>query len=110
MQIHWTDFESVTQAQRDAVERRIAALAEERGDLIDVRLVAHQTNHHRQGGSKVRIVCQARGTEIVASCERPELGHALDEAVDDFEREVRRVRERRRSRSQRVGRLGPVAC
>jgi ribosome-associated translation inhibitor RaiA len=97
MQIHWTDFESVTQAHRDAVERRISALAEERGDLLDVRLVAHQTSHHRLGG-EVRIVCQARGAEIVARCERPELGRALDEAVDDFEREVRRVRERRRSR------------
>ena len=99
MQIHWTDFESVSQVQRDAVERRIAALADERGDLIDVRLVARETNHHRLGGREVRIVCQARGTEIVASCERPELGHALDEAVDDFEREVRRLRERRRERA-----------
>lgn len=98
MQFHWTDFESVSQVQREAVERRIAALADERGDLIDVRLVAHETNHHRQGGREVRIVCQARGAEIVASCERPELGRALDEAVDDFEREVRRVRARRRAR------------
>lgn len=98
MQIHWTDFESVTTAQREAVERRISALADERNDLIGVRLVAHQTNHHRLGGREVRIVCQARGSEIVASCERPELGQALDEAVDDFEREVRRLRERRRER------------
>jgi ribosome-associated translation inhibitor RaiA len=99
MQIHWTDFDSISQDQRDSVEWRIAALAEERGDLIDVRLVAHQTNHHRFGGREVRIVCQARGAEIVARCERPELGRALDEALDDFEREVRRLRERRRERS-----------
>jgi ribosome-associated translation inhibitor RaiA len=98
MQIHWTAFETLSPAQRDAVERRIAALADERGDLIDVRLVARETKHHRLGGREVRIVCQARGTGIVAHCERPELGHALEEAVDDFEREVRRVRERRRAR------------
>lgn len=98
MQIHWTDFESVSLAQRQAVERRLVALADERGDLIDVRLVAHSTNHHRLGAKEVRIVCQARGAEIVASCEAAELGRALGEAVDEFEREVRRVRERRRAR------------
>ncbi len=96
MQIHWTDLESVSQAQREIVERRISALADERDDLIDVRLVARQTNHHRLGGREVRIVCQARGTEIIASCTAPEVGRALDEAVDDFERQVRRDRERRR--------------
>jgi ribosome-associated translation inhibitor RaiA len=97
VQIHWTGFDAaVTQAQRDAVERRIVALGAERGDLIDVRLVARQTKHHRLGGREIRIVCQARGAEIVAGCERLELGRALDEAVDDFEREVRRVRDRRR--------------
>jgi ribosomal subunit interface protein len=101
MQIHWTDFETVTEAQREAVDRRISALAEERNDLIDVRLVARQTNHHRFGGREVRIVCQARGSDIVASCERAELGAALDEAVDDFEREVRRARERRRAARHR---------
>jgi ribosome-associated translation inhibitor RaiA len=98
MQIHWTDFDSLSEAQRDAVERRLAALADERDDLIAVRLVARATQHHRLGGRQVRIVCQARGAEIVASCERPEIGQALDEAVDDFEREVRRARERRRAR------------
>ena len=99
MQIHWTNFDSVDPAQRDAVERRIASLADEKGDLIDVRLVARETNHHRFGGREVRIVCQARGAEIVAGCERAELGRALDEAVDDFEREVRRIRDRRRERA-----------
>ena len=99
MQIHWTNFDSVDPAQRDAVERRITSLADERGDLIDVRLVARETNHHRLGGREIRIVCQARGAEIVASCEGAELGRALDEAVDDFEREVRRIRDRRRKRT-----------
>ena len=98
MQIQWTDFDSVSQPQRDVVERRIAALAEERSDLNHVRLVARGTDHHRLGGREVRIVCQARGTGIVARAERPELGRALDEAVDDFEREVRRLRERRQVR------------
>jgi len=98
MQIHWTDFGAVSPVQREAVERRIVALSKERNDLIDVRLVARSTQHHRRGGKEVRIVCQACGAEIVASCEDVEVGRALDEAVDDFEREVRRVRARRRER------------
>ena len=41
---------------------------------------------------------QIQWTDFVARVERPERGRALDEAVDDFEREVRRLRERRQVR------------
>ena len=97
MQIQWTHCESLSERQREAVELRIRALAEERDDLLDVRIVARLTNHHRLGGREVRITSLVRGREIVASVERPELGLALCEALDDFEREVRRRRERRRT-------------
>jgi ribosomal subunit interface protein len=98
MQIHWTHCEEVPADVRSAVESRLQALAREQGDLVDVHLVGHATNHHRLGGRELRITCQARGRDIVASCERPELGQALNEAIDDFERRVRRARERRRAR------------
>ena len=98
MQIQWTHCNEVPVDVRSAVEERLHSLGRKRGDLLDVRLVGHASNHHRFGGRELRITGQARGREIVASCERPELGEALNEAIDDFERRVRRVRERRRAR------------
>jgi cold shock CspA family protein len=43
----------------------------------------------------VRITCEARGKEIVAARTRPDPGLALNEALDVFEREIRRMRHRR---------------
>ena len=93
MEIHWVDFGGVDERQRASVEERILALAEGHSDLIDVRLTASTTPHHRQGAQEVRIVAEARGKEIVAARTRDELGLALDEAIDAFEREVRKLRD-----------------
>jgi cold shock CspA family protein/ribosome-associated translation inhibitor RaiA len=95
MQIHWVHPGIFRDAQRSAVEQRIAALAAGHSDVIDVRITARTTAHHRHGEQEVRIVCQARGQEIVATRIRPEAGLALDEAIDAFEREVRALRSRR---------------
>jgi cold shock CspA family protein len=48
----------------------------------------------------VKITCQARGREIVAARTRPDLGLALNEVLDAFEREVHQMREKRRDLSR----------
>lgn len=98
MEIHWDHLEELTPEERSAIEKRIEELAGDHQDLIDVRILARRTRHHRRGGQEVRITCQARGKDIVAARTRDEAGLALNEALDAFEREVRRMRERRRTR------------
>lgn len=95
MEIHWRNMDDIEATQRDAVERRLHALADGYTDLIDLRIVAKPNNHHRHGGQEVHIACQARGAELVATRTGEDLGQALHEAVDAFIHEVRRLRNRR---------------
>lgn len=95
MQIHWVNGEVFGAAEREDVEARIQALADGHTDLIDVRIAARSNDHHRHGGKEVRITCEARGREIVAARSRPDAGLALNEAIDIFEQEIRRLRGRR---------------
>jgi cold shock CspA family protein/ribosome-associated translation inhibitor RaiA len=97
MEIHWVDCQDLREDIREGAEQRIRALAEGRTDLIDVRFTAHTTGHHRLGNQEIRITAQLRGKEVVAARTRDELGRALDEALDVFEREVRSLRGQRRS-------------
>ena len=98
MEIHLDHLEEIPPEHRDAIEARIRGLAEGHEDLIDVRIVGQTTRHHRHGASEVHLSCQARGQEIVAKRSRDDLALALDEVVDAFEREVRRMRGRRLDR------------
>jgi len=98
MQIHWVHADELSDTDRDAAEGRIAFLGADNSDIIDVRIIAKTTSHHEHGGAEVRITCQARGREIVAARTRPDAGLALHDAVDAFEAEVRRMREKRRDR------------
>ena len=95
MEIHWRNMDEIEAAQREAVERRLSALAEGQTDLIDLRIVAKPNNHHRHGRQEVHIACQARGAELVATRTGDDIGKALNEAVDAFVHEVRRLRDRR---------------
>jgi cold shock CspA family protein/ribosome-associated translation inhibitor RaiA len=95
MEIHWVHPEMFGDDERRVAEGRLRELAGERSDLIDVRVSARTTAHHRRGGQEVRIVCQARGREIVAARSRDEASLALNEALDALEREIWRLRERR---------------
>ena len=95
MEMHWVHPELFGEMQREAAEARIRELAAGHTDLIDVRIVGRATEHHRHGAQEVRIACEARGREIVAARTRPDAGAALVEALDAFEREVRRMRDRR---------------
>ena len=95
MEIHWRNMDEIDATQREAVERRLNALADGHTDLIDLRIVAKPSNHHRHGGQEVHIACQARGAELVATRTGDDVGKALNEAVDAFVHEVRRLRDRR---------------
>ena len=95
MNLHWVEPETFREEQRRVAEARLEELARDHSDLIDVRITARPTGHHRHGGQGVRITCQARGKEIVAARTRPDAGLALNEALDAFEREVWRMRHRR---------------
>ncbi len=95
MELHWVHPEAFREADRLVAEARIGELVRDNTDLIDVRITARPTGHHRHGGQEVRITCEARGKEIVAARTRPDAGLALNEVLDVFEREVRRMRHRR---------------
>jgi cold shock CspA family protein/ribosome-associated translation inhibitor RaiA len=100
MEIHWFGLGGLEVAERAEIETRLERLAEGHDDLIDLRITGRKTRHHRHGSQEVRITCQARGREIVAARTRPDLGLALHEALDVFEREVHRLREKRRDLSR----------
>jgi ribosome-associated translation inhibitor RaiA len=95
MELHWHHPELFREQDRIRAEERIQELARDHADLIDVRISARPTAHHRHGGQEVRITCEARGKEIVAARTRPDPGLALNETIDAFEREVWRMRHRR---------------
>ena len=95
MELHWHHPETFREQDRALAEERIRDLARDHTDLIDVRISARPTGHHRHGGQEVRITCEARGKEIVAARTRPDLRLALNETLDAFEREIWRMRHRR---------------
>jgi cold shock CspA family protein/ribosome-associated translation inhibitor RaiA len=102
VEVHWVHPEAFREAEREEAAARIEELALDRTDLIDVRITARSTAHHRHGGHEVRITCAARGREIVAARTQSDAGLALNEALDVFEREVWRMRHRRvQQRSER---------
>ena len=98
MEIHWLNTDAFLPADMRKAEQRIGSLAEAATDVIDVRIGARPSGHHRHGGQEVRITCEARGREIVAARTRPDIGQALNEALDAFERELRKLRDRRAER------------
>jgi CspA family cold shock protein len=95
MNIQWRNVAGLSEPDRQAIERRLEALAAEHGDLIDVQIAAKPTQHHRHGGQEVRVSGHARGRDLVATRVRDDLAQALAEVLDAFEREVRKLRERR---------------
>ena len=102
MEIHWSHVEEISEDERHAIEARLSALAAGHTDMIDLRIVGRGTGHHRHGGKEIRVACQVRGREIVAVRSADDLALALDQAIDAFEREVRKLREIRSThRSER---------
>ena len=95
MQIHWSHVPLAPQV-RVRIEKRLAALAGDRGDLLELHISSKISGHHVHGAQEVSVRAHARGREIVATRTRADLGRALDEALDAFERELRRMRVRDR--------------
>ncbi len=100
MEIHWVGMGELEEGERLEIEGRLGLLAKDYDDLIDLRIAGRKTRHHKHGAQEVRITCQARGREIVAARTRPDLGLALNEALDVFEREVHTLRRKRRDRAR----------
>ncbi len=98
MQIQWVGMQEIHPEEREAIETRLRGLGNGQTDLIDVRIVAKPSGHHRHGGQEVRIAGLVRGKELAAARTRPDLALALHEAVDAFIRELRRFRDRRDDR------------
>jgi ribosomal subunit interface protein len=97
MEIHWRNAHEINERARAKAEEQLLRLAEHHRDLIDLSIdVEKRSEHHRSGGRKVEIRCQARGADLVAHGEADELGLALRDAVRTFKREVARLRDRRR--------------
>jgi ribosome-associated translation inhibitor RaiA len=101
VQIHWVGLQGLDETERERAEARFSQLADGHSDLIDLRVVGRASGHHQHGGQEVRITCQARGRELVAARTAGELGRALHDALDAFESEVHRLREKRRDRGRK---------
>jgi cold shock CspA family protein/ribosome-associated translation inhibitor RaiA len=95
VEIHWRNLEGLADERRGSIEDRLHELDEGHGDLIKLWITGATTPHHRHGAQEVSLRCQVRGRELVASRTRPDLGQALDEVLDVFERELRKLRDRR---------------
>jgi Ribosome-associated protein Y (PSrp-1) len=98
VQVHWRHPNELSEEIRQDAESRLQRLADGHTDLIDTWIDVALDGHHRKGNGRVAIRCQARGTEIVAHGNREDPDLALHEALEVFEREVKRMRERRKDR------------
>ena len=104
MEIHWTNLDSLDERDRQDAEERFRRLAESHNDLIDLRITGKKNGREPHASEEVRIACQARGREIVAVRSSHQVGKALHDAIEAFEGEVWRLRERRRERRGGRGR------
>jgi ribosome-associated translation inhibitor RaiA len=98
------NLDGLEEKDRQGAEVRFRKLGASHNDLIDLRITGKKNGHRSQDSEEVRIACQARGREIVASRSADQVGRALHDAIDAFEREVWRLRERRRDRRGARGR------
>lgn len=98
MEIHWRKAEKLTEDEREAAERLLESLAADHNDLIDVWIEVDESPHHRQGNATVSIRCQARGEDLVVRERAHEPSQALRDVLDAFDRDVRKMRDRRLSR------------
>jgi ribosome-associated translation inhibitor RaiA len=109
MEIHWTRFPKLRDATRMRIESRLQKLSEGHHDLIDVRIIAALDDPHDRGVGEVKIVCLARGQQLLAAREHEDLGRALNCAIDDLEHEIHRLRERRRTLRRQPRAVPPEA-
>ena len=98
MEVHWRHPNELPEEIRLDAEARLQRLADGHTDLIKTWIDIGVDGHHRKGSGRVAIRCQARGAELVAHGEREDSELALHDALQVFEREVKRMRARRKDR------------
>jgi ribosome-associated translation inhibitor RaiA len=103
VEIHWTNLDGLEEKDRQGAEVRFRKLDASHSDLIDLRITGKKNGHRAHSSEEVRIACQARGRDVVAARSADQVGRALHDAIEAFEREVWRLRERRRDRRDRRG-------
>jgi ribosome-associated translation inhibitor RaiA len=91
--IHWSRMTGLRESARHHIESRLLHLAAGHFDLSDIRIAVHDAP---QAGHQVKITCSTRGHAITVAQEHTRMGSALRSAVEGFEREVHRLRDRRR--------------
>jgi ribosome-associated translation inhibitor RaiA len=97
LQIHWHQTKWVGEAQKTEIEERIHELSDQgHDDLIDVRISGNPSRHRGHTEHEVRITCEAKGQEIVASRTAPKIEQALHDALESFKQQVRQMRSRRK--------------
>jgi ribosome-associated translation inhibitor RaiA len=102
LQIRWTRSTGLRETARRRIESRLQRLAAGHRDLLHIQIDAHDTSH---AGHQIKITCSTRGHAIAAVQEHSRVGSALHGVLGDFERQVHRLRARRRSdRRARAGR------
>lgn len=108
MNIHWRHPSTLTPADRQFVERRIGALAARHDDLSEIWIDGGTpSGHHRSGDARVTIRSHGRHDSVVAIGQEEEQHTALRCAIEKFEREVWKLRERRAER-RRGSRRMPI--
>ena len=81
MEIHWTNLDGLDEKDRQGAEDKFRKLAASHNDLIDLRITGKKNGHRAHASEEVRIACQARGREIVASRSADQVGRALHQTV-----------------------------
>lgn len=96
MEIHWRNPGELSEAEQTLATERIESLAQGHTDLIDVWVdVEPSSSHHRKGAERVTIRAQVRGANLVAHAKEDTLRPALRAALDRFERELQKRRDKR---------------
>lgn len=97
MEIHWHHIKFVGDEEKAEIEGRLHELADQgHNDLIDVRISGNPSRHKGHTDHEVKITCDARGQEIVATCTSPKMDQALHDALEKFKQQVRHMRSRRK--------------
>jgi len=95
VKIHWTKLTGLRETARHRIEARLRQLADGHRDLLDIHIAGRDMP---RAGHEVKITCSAHGHAITVAQEHARVAGALHGVVEDFEREVHRLRDRRQDR------------
>jgi hypothetical protein len=112
MEIHWSHVEELSEDERQAIEVRLAALAQGHTDLIDLRIVGRGSGPHRHGGKEIRVNCQARQRDYRCAAPRMHwVSRSTRQSMPSSEvRKLREIRSTHRDERPQNPYLGIVDC